>query len=184
MDKKKLGELYPIFLVTHKDQWVEYYANEKEHLRKVLNAGDNYRMEHIGSTAVPGIKSKPTIDILVETPKIFGNSEEVITLMIANGYIHMKEQNRHLMFIKGYGPDGLEPISYHIHMGPLDQDWLWDRIYFCRYLREYSEVAEEYERLKESLAREFEFDREAYTEGKGPFIKRITDKAKMQYCKR
>ena len=98
--------------------------------------------------------------------------------MIPNGYIHMKEQQNHLMFVKGYTPTGLSKESFHIHMGSIDQDWLWDRLYFRDYLRMNPSVAKEYENLKKELASIYKHDREAYTESKASFIKRITELAK------
>jgi GrpB-like predicted nucleotidyltransferase (UPF0157 family) len=104
--------------------------------------------------------------------------------MIESGYSKMEEQTRHLMFVKGYSPHGLEEKSFHVHIGPLSLEWLWDRIYFRDYLNEFSEIAAEYEKLKKTLAAEFRNDREAYTDGKSGFITRITAQAKSHYTRR
>ncbi len=69
------------------------------------------------------------------------NDDKIIELMQENGYIHMLEQTRHLMFVKGYSSHGLEKKSFHIHIGPLQQNWLWDRIYFRDYLRLHQDEA-------------------------------------------
>ena len=65
---------------------------------------------------------------------------DIIDTFTKNGYIYMKDQTCHLMFVKGYTPSGLEDISFHIHMGPLTQNWLWDRIFFRDYLKHNREV--------------------------------------------
>ena len=72
-----------------------------------------------------------------------------------------------------------ENESYHIHMGPLDQEWLWDRIYFRDYLINNPDEAGNYGKLKKRLASRYTYDREAYTESKaGYIIKRLRKKQK------
>lgn len=175
MNNAELGKLYPISLSPYDPQWPVLFEKEKDRLHKIFNR--SLKIEHIGSTAIVGLLSKPTIDILVEKPN--GMSDDhIIRKMTDNGYIHMTEQVRHLMFVKGYSPSGLEKESCHIHMGPLDHHWLWDRGYFRDFLIENPQEARIYENLKKDLALKYKNDREAYTDGKENYIKRITEKAK------
>lgn len=179
MNKYQLGKIYPVTLTCYDSDWPVLFEKEKVILQNIL--GCDLKIEHIGSTAVPGLSAKPTIDILLEKPRDISD-EEIIEKMALNGYIHMKEQTRHLMFVKGYGLSGIEKESYHVHMGPLDQNWLWDRVYFRNYLRENNTEATVYQNLKMKLALEYPGDREAYTEGKSDYIMRITGKAKKSKC--
>jgi len=94
--------------------------------------------------------------------------------MTSNSYYYMHEQTDHLMFVKGYTPQGFKGQSYHIHMGPKDDDGLWDRLYFRDYLRADPELAREYAKLKQQLASNYKFDRDAYTEAKSEFIEKAT----------
>jgi len=55
------------------------------------------------------------------------------------------------VFVNGYSPSGLEKESFHIHMGTLSQNWVWDRVYFRDYLNKNSEEAKNYEKLKKIL---------------------------------
>jgi GrpB-like predicted nucleotidyltransferase (UPF0157 family) len=183
MNKEELGKLYPISVVPHDLNWASIFENEKEIIVKILGSEVTLRVEHIGSTAVPNLSAKPTIDILVEIPEEAGIRELIISDMTKKNYIHMKEQENHLMFVKGYSPTGLEKISFHIHMGTNEQDFLWDRIYFRDFLRKNPSVASEYERLKLKLAKTYKHDREAYTESKTEFISKITNLAKEKYKK-
>ncbi|MBO8172852.1 MAG: GrpB family protein [Bacillaceae bacterium] len=178
MNKEELGKLYPVKVVPYDPNWVSFFKNEKDTLLTILGPALALRIEHIGSTAVPGLSAKPTIDILVEIPNKAGIRDAIMNRMTRNHYIHMKEQKQHLMFVKGYTPTGLEEISFHVHMGPEDQDFLWDRIYFRDFLRMHPSVAGEYERLKLKLAQTFRNDREAYTEHKTEFVSKITKRAK------
>jgi len=177
MNKDELGKLYPVFLTPYDSSWPELFKKEKNILIGIF--GTSVKIEHIGSTAIIGLTAKPTIDILIEKPEIM-NDEQIIKIMTGNGYIHMEEQTGHLMFVKGYSPGGLEKESYHIHMGPVNQNWLWDRIYFRDYLNINPDEAREYEMLKNELALKYQNDREAYTEGKADYIKTVTEKAKNQ----
>ncbi|MDC7223469.1 MAG: GrpB family protein [Spirochaetales bacterium] len=175
MTKEELGILYPISICDHNKEWRSHYLKEEKLLNKLFPF--NLAIEHIGSTAVPGLKSKPTIDILCEKPEDLTNSE-IIDIFSGNGYLHMEEQSNHLMFVKGYTPSGLEKISFHIHMGSREQSWLWDRIYFRDYLIKNNSFKEEYEKLKTTLAVRHKHDREAYTREKAELIMKITEEGK------
>lgn len=59
----------------------------------------------------------------------------------------------------------------------------WDRLLFRDYLIEHRETAREYDALKRRLAAGFPRDRIAYTQGKGEFIDRVTERAKRYYAK-
>lgn len=175
MNKDELGQLYPVFIAEYDNNWPALFEKEKGILHGIFGPG--LKIEHIGSTAVPGLSAKPTIDILIEKPGGMAD-EAIIRKMEGNGYIHMKEQTRHLMFVKGYTPAGLEKESYHIHMGPRNQNWLWDRVHFCDYLKNHGDEARAYERLKKELAEKHRNDREAYTEAKAYYINAVTGMAK------
>ncbi|MBN2323241.1 MAG: GrpB family protein [Spirochaetes bacterium] len=175
MTNEELGRLYPVTLSTYSPEWPKAYEKEKSVLTRILGPAIALRIEHIGSTAVYGLSAKPTIDILVEIPASPAIHKEIKNKMTASGYIYMKEQKKHLMFVKGYTPEGLAPESFHVHMGPKEQRWLWDRVCFRDYLRRNPDIAREYERLKKRLSLKYTNDRESYTEEKGKFIKRITE---------
>lgn len=175
MTSEELGRLYPITLEPYNDTWPALFEKEKEHLKSLL--GESLKVEHIGSTAVKGISAKPTIDIVLEYPGGFTEAK-IIKKMEENSYIYMKEQTRHLMFVKGYTPNGLANESYHIHIGPVSDGWLWDRIYFRDYLMKHAQEARIYERLKIELAAIYQYDRDAYTDGKSKYIETITERAK------
>jgi GrpB-like predicted nucleotidyltransferase (UPF0157 family) len=175
MTRDELGKLYPIKVQPYNPDWNLYFEKEKELLRSLFSY--DLIIEHIGSTAVARLAAKPTIDILIEKPTSVPDNI-LIETFDTNGYIHMQEQTNHLMFVKGYTPTGLEEISYHIHMGPLEQNWLWDRIYFRDYLNQNECYRKEYQELKYMLAKKYKNDREAYTNSKADFIKKVTVEAK------
>jgi GrpB-like predicted nucleotidyltransferase (UPF0157 family) len=180
VNREELGKLYPVVLSESSDEWPLLFAAQNEKLLHIFD--QPLRVEHIGSTAIPGILAKPTIDILMEKPDM--PDAVIISKMNKHGFIHMKEQLRHLMFVKGYSASGLERESYHIHMGPLSLDFVWDRVFFRDFLIQNPEESRNYEKLKIRLAETFKFDRESYTENKTEYILRITRIAKEQALNR
>ena len=65
--------------------------------------------------------------------------------------------------------------THHLHLVPFNSRLWTERVAFRDHLRRDAAAAAEYGALKIDLARQYEFDREAYTEAKGPFIRRIVD---------
>lgn len=177
---KELGNLFPIIISDPNPEWKILYETEKYELIRILGQ-KAISIEHFGSTAVPNIKAKPVIDILVEIPNKNEIKKGIIELMRSNGY-HFIPRNDcpppYIMFVKGYTNKGFKGQAYHIHMAEKEHSGLWDRLYFRDYLIENKETAKEYEKIKDYLAEKYKYDREAYTIGKTKFIKQVTEKAK------
>jgi GrpB-like predicted nucleotidyltransferase (UPF0157 family) len=81
----------------------------------------------------------------------------------------------HVMFLKGYLPDGFAERVYHIHVRYLGD---WDEPYFRDYLIAHPETAAEYAALKIRLHKDFEHDRDGYTKSKSEFIRAVTYRAR------
>jgi len=179
-DRDELGRIFPIFLVDYDPEWSALYETEARLLREQF--GDLIvRIEHIGSTAVPGLAAKPTIDILVEITSFEDAEREIVPVLMGQGIGYGYPNGPapgHMAFWKGYYPE--TTIKYHYHMAPAGHP-LMDRMYFRDYLRKYPETANEYERLKYHLAETHRNDREAYTDAKAGFILEITERAKKEF---
>ena len=170
----ELGKLFPIKIVKYDNSWINYFNNEKQTILNILGEKNIIRIVHFGSTAIPNMSSKPIIDILIEIPSKKNLRKEITKLLISNGYNHMKNHSTHLMFVKGYNKTGYDDIRYHLHIGTIKEEQLWDRINFKDFLIDNPLVAKEYEKLKLKLSKKYKFDREAYTDGKSDFINNIT----------
>jgi GrpB-like predicted nucleotidyltransferase (UPF0157 family) len=133
------------------------------------------RIEHVGSTAVPGLSAKPIIDILVGVPPR-ATREPYIAAIRGLGYDH-----RGALGIPGrnYFRRG-SPRTHHIHL----VNWssaLWrDHLLFRDWLRAHESVATEYAVLKRELHAIHADNRERYTESKGPFIKAVLRQASKE----
>ena len=175
------ARLYPIILSEYNTAWPEWFADEKVNLERLIGAENIARIEHYGSTSVPGLLAKPTIDILLEINDD-ADTDRLIAAMPPSEYIclygsalTMQTPPPHLMILKGYMPTGFAEKVYHIHVQyPGDPD----ELYFRDYLISHPETAAEYAGLKRGLRRSFKYDRDGYTEAKGEFVKEITQKAR------
>ena len=83
-----------------------------------------------------------------------------------------------LSFNKGYTPQGFADRVYHLHVRYFGN---WPELYFRDFLKAHPDVAGEYERLKLKLWKQYEYDRDGYTEAKTDFIKRYSDIAKIEF---
>lgn len=180
LTKNELGKLFPVIIAEPNSDWKKLFEIEKKILQGIL--GQNaIRIEHFGSTAIPNLEAKPTIDILVEIPNNDGKKEVIIKKMKSENYHYIQRKDSpppYIMVVKGYTNEGIKGQSFHIHMAEKEHKGLWDRIYFRDYLIENQEIARKYEKLKRELAKKFKYDREAYTEGKSEFVRTITEEAK------
>ncbi|WP_287699177.1 GrpB family protein, partial [Bacteroides sp.] len=113
-----------------------------------------------------------TIDILLEIPTD-ADIPSLTTALISAGYICNMQPNNpapHLMFMKGYTPQGFRGQAYHLHVRYAGD---WDEPIFCHYLQSHPALAHEYGELKLKLKQVYEHDRDAYTKGKTEFIRQV-----------
>ena len=175
MSLEELWQLFPIFLTEHQECWKEWYLEEESFLKKTLPQIE--RISHIGSTAVPSIWAKPIIDILVEVPQ-GGNLSDYKDLVMSNGYICMSQGEERLSFNKGYTEDGFAERVFHLHLRYAGDN---KELYFRDYLTEYPEAAKKYEELKLQLWKQYEHNRDGYTEAKTELVNQYTEKARSLY---
>jgi GrpB-like predicted nucleotidyltransferase (UPF0157 family) len=182
LTKQELGKLFPIVIVPPNKFWPILFEKEKKVIIDTLGQHIAKKVEHFGSTAVPNLAAKPTIDILVEIPSTNDLKSFITEKMKKIDYQFIWRTDcgqPYLMFVKGYSPNGIIEQTYHIHMAPQSHP-LWDRLYFRDYLKQHPEIAKNYEELKCQLADKHKFDREDYTNGKTEFITKVTELAKNE----
>ncbi len=178
MTNEELWQLFPIEISEHKKYWKDYYKEERSTLKKILGK-DLLQIHHIGSTAIPNIPAKPTIDILIEI-KDETDIERFIQKMQSAGYIYSPQPKNpapHMMFMKGYTQQGFAEKVFHVH---IRYSGNWDEIYFRDYLLSHPQTAKEYGELKLKLAKQFRHNRDGYTAAKTGFITKITNLAKSR----
>ena len=170
-----MGRVFPIELVPYDPSWPDLFRREADLLRSKLPSGVVTRIEHYGSTAIPGLTAKATIDILAEVTSFEAAREVCIAILAELGYANDWYID-HMVFFKGYVPKE-QPVKYHIHMAPQGHRVIVDGLLFRDYLREHPDDARRYEDLKLRLAEVHKYDREAYTDAKAEFVRGIIEKA-------
>ena len=178
MSLEDLWQLFPIFLTEYQTSWKEWYLEEEKLLKKSIPQAA--RISHIGSTAVGSIWAKPMIDILVEVPKeskLLNYKDSVVN----SGYTCMAQNANHISFNKGYTENGFAEKVFHLHLKYMGDN---DELYFRDYLIEHPDVAGEYEKMKLKLWKEYEHNRDGYTEAKTEFIQKYTCQARLMYGNR
>ncbi len=142
------------------------------------------RIEHFGSTAVPGLPAKPIVDILVEVTDLDETKHRIAPILEAQGYDYFWRPSWgdyippfYAWFIKC---DKEGNRTHHIHMVE-DHFEHWNRLLFRDYLIEHPEVAKEYGALKLKFSQVHQNDCVAYTKAKTNFVLRVTEIAEEHY---
>ena len=177
MTLEELWELFPIFLVEHDDRWEVYYDEIEKELTGLLSDQHVVRISHIGSTAVQEIWAKNNVDVMVEIPE--NNSmKDVARILEQNGFTIMSAEANRISLNKGYTENGFADKVYHIHLRYAGDN---DELFFRDYLNDHTDVAKEYEALKLRLWKQYEHNRDAYTNAKTDFITKWTAEAQKEY---
>lgn len=173
-----------IVITDYNPQYPAQFEEIKKAIQEKVPPNFFRRIEHFGSTAVPGLAAKPIIDVLIEVESLKEADRILPALFEPDGADYFWRPS----FSDNIGPwyswiilrhaDGRRQA--HLHIVEADFKHHWDRLYFRDYLRLHPEIAEEYARLKYDCARSFRDDRENYTKAKSEFITRITALAKQE----
>lgn len=153
-----------IEIVEYDPGWPARFRSERDLIVASLGPAA-LDVQHIGSTAVPGLSSKPVIDIMVAVASLSDRTGFEPGLVLL-GYVNVPhdEDGVRLFFRKGM------PRTHHVHV-VRHRSWAyWMHLLFRDYLMNHPSAMEEYECLKLVLAQRFRDDREKYLEGKADFI--------------
>jgi GrpB-like predicted nucleotidyltransferase (UPF0157 family) len=155
----------PIVIVDYEPGWPEEFARLRDRAKSAMGVLA-VSIEHVGSTAVPGLAAKPVIDMVVVIASD-DDLEEAIRRLESIGYRARGE----------LGVPGREAFSWpegekrhHLYVSPTTSEELRAQIRFRDCLRADPELARAYLALKRDLAVRYRDDRPAYTDGKADFI--------------
>ena len=164
-------------IVPYDPDWPAAFDAERRRLAEVL--GDlAVRIEHDGSTSVPGLAAKPVIDIQIAVKRL-QPLDVYASRLESLGYTHRVHPDD--AFAPFFHRPGTWPHTHHVHVveagGPEERKTLA----FRDYLRAHPEAAREYEALKRKLAPGYDPSipgaRQAYADAKGDFIREVTERA-------
>lgn len=155
-----------IELLPYDPAWPDQYQQEAEQLSAIFS-DQLVSIHHIGSTAIPGIKAKPVIDILVVVREI-EQVEPFNQAMIDFGYLPRGERGIPGRRYFRKGPDDLH--SHHVHVYGQGHQAIWLHLDFRDYLRAHPAEGQAYSQLKETLAEKYREDPAGYTKEKTDFV--------------
>ncbi len=162
----------PIIIENYDPLWPQRFEQVRARIAPALGALAA-AIEHIGSTAVPGLAAKPIIDVdvLLKSP---GDLPLAISKLAALGYLH--EGNLGIP-----GRDAFQApyhdAPHHLYVCSPDSPEYSRHLALRDHLRTHPKDADAYSSLKRELARKFPLDREAYTQAKTNFIGEILRRA-------
>jgi len=158
----------PIEVVDYDPEWPERFAAEEARLREAL--GDEaVRIEHVGSTSVPGLAAKPNVDIQVSVPDVY-DRDAYFPLLFRLGYEHVPDTEFVDYPFFGW-PSAKAPRTFNLHVCQAGSENERRHLAFRDHLRSDPVARDEYAALKRRLALELGNDIEAYVAAKDAFIK-------------
>lgn len=160
----------PVDVVDYDPGWGEVFQRERMRVSATLGRVA-VGIEHVGSTAVPGLAAKPVLDILVGAHP-FPLCEDKFACLGALGYEYRGARGLGLgQFFR------TNPRNRHLRVVTFDGEEWRTCLLFRDYLRAHSGIAEDYAALKRELARQHRYDRGRYGDGKDAFIMAILRQA-------
>ena len=160
-------------IVEYDHRWPVLFAGEKALV--VAAAGvPPERVEHIGSTAVPGLGAKPIIDLLVGVSKVEDAQREVGALE-GLGYDWRGETVPDTLYLRK-----AEPRRFNLHLTQWKGKFWIDHLLFRDFLCKHPEKARQYQELKRELMSRLASDPPAYNDGKTSFIESVVQQARTR----
>lgn len=145
--------------------WPRLFQDRGERLRRALGAVA-LRIDHIGSTSVPGLAAKPIIDVEISVAA-FDPLDGFREPLEALGYVFRADN---IERTKRYFREAPGTRREHLHVRTAGSWGEQFALLFRDYLRTHPDETEQYASLKRDLAERYRDDRHGYTEAKGPFI--------------
>ena len=163
-----------IAIVPYQSGWKELFEREADLLRSALGE-KALRIEHIGSTAIPGMVSKPILDIMVVVVSLT-QATELIPVLEALGYEYRTPDTvpERMFFVKEHSP---EYRTHHLNLTQQDSGFWKNQLAFRDYLRTHGQIAAEYGDLKKRLAELYAHTHQLDPDGKSEFVARVLELA-------
>jgi GrpB-like predicted nucleotidyltransferase (UPF0157 family) len=159
-------------LVPYSSEWPQRFEQLSRSFRRAL--GDvAVRIDHIGSTAVPGLAAKPIIDIQISV-RDFEPLDAYRVPLEQLGYVFRTDNTERT---KRYFREPPRTPRTHVHVRRVGSWAEQFALLFRDYLRAHNDDARRYEVLKSELAERYRHDRDGYTEAKEPFIWEVMGRA-------
>ncbi len=164
----------PVEVVDYDPTWPAQFDGIAGRVRAAFADGSLLAVEHVGSTAVPGLAAKPIIDLNVIVPAREDIPEAIARLAML-GYVHEGDKGIVGREAFRWPP---ETARHHLYVCACDNAEGQRQVAFRDYLRANPDEARRYGTLKRELAVRFRRDRTGYTEGKTEYVLSVLEKAR------
>lgn len=164
----------PIELVPYDEAWPSIFEAWKDRLLAAMPRRPR-RIDHIGSTSVPGLAAKPVVDIQISVDDL--EDEAAYVPAIESLGVQLRSRDRDHRYFRPFG--GM-PRDVHIHACIAGSEWERRHLLFRDHLRASAEARAAYVEAKQAAAARWRDDRIAYTETKGAAIRALTEEALRQ----
>ena len=166
-----------MLIETHNLKWVEDFAKIKREIKIELNEID-CAIEHVGSTSVPNLDSKPIIDIdIIYSTQL--DFEKIKLGLLKIGYYHNGNQGieKRDVFKRNSKLNNkiLDTIKHHLYVCPTDSKALERHILTRNFLRKNVWAMLKYQQIKYELAEKANQDRKVYAALKELYINNFID---------
>jgi GrpB-like predicted nucleotidyltransferase (UPF0157 family) len=162
-----------IRIMEYDPAWPALAAAE---LRRIADALGELavRLEHVGSTAVPGLAAKPIVDLQLSVADI-GSRERYVAPLEALGYLFVPEPESPDYHFFARPPE--RPRTHHLHVCGAGSEHELRHLAVRDFLRAHAGEAVRYAALKRRLAARHPQDRLAYIEGKDAYVTALEQRA-------
>lgn len=168
-----------IEVVDYDPAWPALFDREQRTVAQALGPAV-IAIEHVGSTAVPGLAAKPIIDLLATVHDLDEIREAYIDALARLDYLHLAGYEAWLpsqmLFRKGVPG----PWTHHLHVMEPDSPRRDELILIRDYLRRHPEMVDAYADLKRALAVEWGNDISGYRDAKAPFLRVLLAQARKE----
>lgn len=158
-------------VVEYQDTWPAQFVRVSAEIRSAVLAPGS-ALEHVGSTAVPGLCAKPVLDVLLGLPSL-AEAEACIPTLVAIGFVYRPEYEAKIPDRRYFVRPAGETPRVHLHAVVLGSTLWQQHLHFRDQLRQDSRLMQSYASLKRELASIHASDKVAYTEAKAPFIRQV-----------
>ena len=158
-------------LVPYDPRWPAAFQAEADRLVAALRS-PSFTIEHVGSTAIPGLGGKPVVDLMLGAPSL-SVIDALRPAIESLGYEYQPHQESVIpdrrFFVKCVG----DRRAFHLHAVQAGSAFWVEHLAFRDRLRGDPGLAAAYHGVKADLAKRFRHDRDAYTSGKSAFISTV-----------
>jgi GrpB-like predicted nucleotidyltransferase (UPF0157 family) len=166
---QEIDNTTPVLLSPYDDHWSSYFEQYRNLLESALGKRAAL-IEHIGSTAVPGLPGRPCLDILLAVAEPDAEEEYCAELEELGFALRLREPDRRV-FAAAPGAAALPPCPARLFVCRSGGTWEFDQVLLTHYLGAHEERRRAYAELKRHLAKVHRDDPDGYARAKRPFLR-------------